>query len=420
MTSDDLQAWAAGLDALFARVAGRFGRVEPRRQARAYVTGLLAPVERKNGWQLAEAAGDSAPDRMQRLLNSARWDARQVRADLRAYVVDNLGHRDSVLIVDETGFLKKGTGSAGVQRQYSGTAGRTENCQLGVFLAYASPLGRALIDAELYLPKSWLGDRPRCRKAGVPDEAGFATKPELARQMLARALEAGPPVGWVTADEAYGMDSKFRAFLEQRGVGYVVAVPKSQVVAAGAGCGGSRADTLVAGAPPEAWKRLSCGDGAKGPRLYDWALATVHAGAEPGCRRWLLARRSLAPNGRGELEIAYYLCHGPAGTTVEELVRVAGARWAIEECFASAKNETGLDHYQVRRFDAWHRHITLAMLAHAYLAVTAAHAPKAQEAWSASHSRRPPLCQAQAGRFECFSTVPPSICLPEPLTTSPV
>jgi SRSO17 transposase len=192
VTADDLQAWAAGLDTLFARVAGRFGRVEPRRQARAYLTGLLAPVERKNGWQLAEAAGDATPDRMQRLLGSARWDPREVRADVRAYAVANLGHRDAVLIVDETGFIKKGTKSAGVQRQYSGTAGRVENCQLGVFLAYASPPGRALIDAELYLPKSWLEDRPRCQEAGIPDDTEFATKPVLARQMLARALRRVP------------------------------------------------------------------------------------------------------------------------------------------------------------------------------------------------------------------------------------
>jgi len=378
----------AGLDALFARVAARFGRAEPRRQARAYVTGLLAPVERKNGWQLAEAAGDSAPDRMQRLLTSARWDARAMRDDLRAYVVENLGHRDAVLIVDETGFLKKGTKSAGVQRQYSGTAGRTENCQLGVFLAYASPLGRALIDVELYLPKSWIADRPRCIEAGIPADTEFATEPQLARQMLAGALDAGLPVAWATADEAYGMDSKFRRFLEQRRVNYVVAVPKSQVVAIGIRDGDTRADTLVAGAPPQAWKRLSCGNGAKGPRLYDWALATVHFETEPGYQRWLLARRSLTPNSKGELEIAYYLCHGPAGTTTAELIRITGSRWAIKECFQSAKNEVGLDQYQVRRFDAWHRHITLAMLAHAYLAVTAAHTPKAQAAWSASHPRR--------------------------------
>jgi SRSO17 transposase len=378
----------AGLDALFARVAGRFGRVEPRRQARLYLMGLLAPLERKNGWQLAEAAGDAAPDRMQRLLNNARWDARQVRDDLRGYVVEHLGDPGGVLIADETGFLKKGTKSAGVQRQYSGTAGRVENCQLGVFLAYASPAGRALIDAELYLPRSWTGDRARCAGAGIPGEVGFATKPELARQLLGRALEAGVPARWATAGEAYGQDHKFRIFCEQRRLGYVVAVPCSQSVGSGTGYGntGSRADILAAAAPAQAWKRLSAGDGAKGPRLYDWAMATLPIARDPseGYERWLLIRRSITD----PAELAFYLCFGPSGTTLGQLVRIAGARWAIEECFASAKNETGLDHYQVRRYGAWHRHITLAMLAHAYLAVAAATSPKARAAWSPSPQPR--------------------------------
>ncbi|MBB6349900.1 hypothetical protein FHU36_006472 [Nonomuraea muscovyensis] len=215
-----------------------------------------------------------------------------------------------MLIVDETGFIKKGDKSAGVQRQYSGTAGRVENCQLGVFLAYASPLGRALIDAELYLPKSWTDDRIRCAQAGIPDAVPFATKPMLARTLLARALDAGMPVSWVTADEAYGMDCKFRRFLEERRLSYVVAVPKSQTVAFGPR-GDIRADTLAAQAPAEAWKRRSCGDGAKGPRLYDWALASVHFETEPGYRRWLLVRRSLTPNAKGELELAYYCVTAP-------------------------------------------------------------------------------------------------------------
>jgi SRSO17 transposase len=388
VTDEVLRSWLSGLDGLFARVAGRFGRVEPRRQARLYLTGLLAPLERKNGWQLAEAAGDATPDRMQRLLNNARWDAGQVRADLRGYVVENLGDPGGVLIVDETGFLKKGTKSAGVQRQYSGTAGRVENCQLGVFLAYAAPRGRALIDAELYLPRSWTGDPERCAEAGVPAGAGFMTKPELARSMLARALDAGVPARWVTADEAYGQDRKFRGFLEQRRISYVVAVPCSQSTGPGAGYGntGSRADVLAASAPAQAWNRLTAGDGTKGPRLYDWAMAALPAAREPGegPERWLLIRRSIADPD----DLAYYLCSGPAGTTISQLARTAGARWAIEECFASAKNETGLDHYQVRRYDAWHRHITLAMLAHAYLAVTAAASPKARPAWSPSPQPR--------------------------------
>lgn len=381
VTRADLDAWVSGLDALYARVAGRFGRVEPRRQARAYLTGLLAPVERKNGWQLAEAAGDATPHRMQRLLNAARWDPDAVRDDLRAYVVEHLGHRDGVLIVDETGFVKKGDKSVGVQRQYSGTAGRVENCQLGVFLAYASPTGRALVDRELYLPKAWTTDPERCADAGVPAQVQFATKPAQATVMLARAFDAGVPAGWVTADEAYGQDSKFRMFLDQRRIGYVVCVPRSQSI--GLGLATARADTLADQAPAEAWKRLSAGDGSKGPRLYDWALASLPE-LDAGRGRWLLIRRSISDPD----ELAFYLCAGPTDTTIDVLVRIAGARWAIEECFQQAKTETGLDHYQVRRYQPWYRHITLAMLAHAYLAVTAAGNPKAAQTWSPSAQAR--------------------------------
>jgi SRSO17 transposase len=382
----DLAAWVAGLDDLFALVAGRFARVEPRLRARAYVRGLLAPLASKNGWTLAEAAGDKTPDGMQRLLNRAGWDADGTRDDVRGYVARHLGDAGGVLVVDETGFIKKGTRSAGVQRQYSGTAGRVENCQLGVFLAYAGPRGRALIDRELYLPRSWTDDRDRCREAGVPDSVRFATKPELARLMLSRALDAGVPAAWVTADEAYGKDGKFREWLEQRRTSYVVAVASNQAVAGDAGT--SRADVLAAHAPDQAWKRRSCGSGAKGPRVSGWAAATLPADGSgpPGWSRYLLVRRSLTRNGKGEYELACYLCAAPAGTEDEELIRVAGSRWAIEECFQTAKTETGLDHYQVRRYDAWYRHITLALLAHAYLAVTAATAPKALAAAS-SRSR---------------------------------
>jgi SRSO17 transposase len=386
LDDDDLAVWVSGLDDLFALVAGRFPRVEPRLQARAYVRGLLAPLAVKNGWTLAEAAGNKTPDKMQRLLNRASWDAGGVRDDVRGYVIRHLGDAGGVLVVDETGFVKKGARPAGVQRQYSGTAGRVENCQLGVFVAYASPKGRALVDRELYLPRSWTDDPGRCREAGVPDDVQFASKPELARLMLGRALDAGVPAAWVTADEAYGKDGKFRDFLEQRRIGYVVAVAANQAVRGDAGT--SRADVLAAYAPGQAWKRRSCGNGSKGPRVYDWAAATLPAdGTEPpGWARYLLVRRSLAPNGKGELELAYYLCCAPAGTADEELIRVAGSRWAVEECFATAKTETGLDQYQVRRYDAWYRHVTLAMLAHAYLSVTAATAPKALAAAS-SRSR---------------------------------
>jgi SRSO17 transposase len=389
LDDEDLAVWVAGMDDLFALVAGRFPRVEPRLQARAYVRGLLAPLAVKNSWTLAEAAGNKTPDKMQRLLNRASWDADGVRDDVRGYVARHLGDAGGVLIVDETGFIKKGTRSAGVQRQYSGTAGRVENCQLGVFLAYASPKGRALVDRELYLPKSWTDDPGRCREAGVPGDVRFASKTDLARLMLGRALDAGVPASWATADEAYGKEGKFREWLEQRRVSYVVAVPKSQAVAGDAGK--SRADVLTEHAPGQAWKRRSCGDGSKGARVYDWAAATLpEDGTEPpGWQRFLLVRRSLAPNSKGELELAYYLCAAPAGTEDEELIRVAGARWAVEECFQAAKNEAGLDHCQVRRYDAWYRHATLAVLAHAYLAVTAANAPKALAAASSrSRSRR--------------------------------
>jgi SRSO17 transposase len=389
LDDEDLALWVAGLDDLFALVSERFPRVEPRLQARAYVRGLLAPLASKNGWTLAEAAGNKTPDKMQRLLNRASWDADGVRDDVRGYVARHLGDAGGVLIVDETGFVKKGLRSAGVQRQYSGTAGRVENCQLGVFLAYASGKGRALVDRELYLPKSWTDDAGRCQEAGVPDDVQFASKTDLARAMLGRALDAGVPASWATADEAYGKDGTLRAWLEQRRLAYVVAVPKSQAIAGDNGK--SRADALTAHAPDQAWKRRSCGNGSKGPRVYDWAAATLpEDGTEPpGWLRFLLVRRSLASNAKGELELAYYLCAAPAGTEDEELIRVAGARWAVEECFQAAKNEAGLDHYQVRRYDAWYRHATLAVLAHAYLAVTAANAPKALAAASSrSRSRR--------------------------------
>jgi SRSO17 transposase len=377
---------AGELDRVHERIAGRFARAEPRARVRRYVSGLVAGLERKNGWSLAEQAGEVCPDGMQRLLRRADWDVDGVRDDIRDYVIGHLGDQDGVLIADETGFLKKGTRSAGVQRQYSGTAGRTENCQVGVFLACASVHGHALTDRELYLPRSWAEDRDRCREAGIPDETEFATKPQLAQAMISRALQAGVPFSWFTADETSGRDGKFRAWLEQRRVGYVVAVDSRQAIAGDAGT--SRADALAAHAPDQSWKRRSCGNGSKGPRVFDWAAATLpEDGSEPaGWSRYLLVRRSLTRNARDELELAYYLCCAPAGTPDEELIRVAGSRWAIEECFQAAKNETGLDHYQVRRYDAWHRHVTLAMLAHAYLAVTAATAPKALAAAS-SRSR---------------------------------
>jgi len=358
-------AWSESFNEMFAQVAGSFGNAAVRRHGRAYLLGLLSHAERKTSWQLAEFAGDTSPDRMQRLLNFSPWDEDACRDALARYVTRHLGDLAAVLAVDETGFLKKGRMSAGVARQYTGTAGRVENAQVGVFLAYAAPDGlRALIDRELYLPQKWADDPDRCGRAGIGEEVAFATKPELARRMIERAVNAQIPFAWAAGDEVYGGNPKLRSWLEDQQISYVLAVACSEMIATAAGP--RRADELAALVPASGWQRLSCADGSKGPRLYDWALLET---ASP--HRQLLVRRSLHPGEKGDLEVAFFRCYSPCPVTLPELVAVAGARWAIEDCFAEAKNETGLDHYQVRKYRAWYRHITLSMLAHAFLAVTA-------------------------------------------------
>jgi SRSO17 transposase len=372
----DLVGWVASLDAVVELIAGRFGRVEPRRRVSAYLRGLLAGLERKNGWTLAEHAGAVSPDGMQRLLRTAEWDVDGVRDDLRGYVLDRLGDPSGVWIVDDTGFIKKGVRSAGVQRQYTGTTGKIDNCQLGVFLAYGSARGRALVDRELYLPTSWTEDADRCAAAGIPAGVGFATKPRLALDMLARAHDSGVLHGWVTADEAFGQNRAFRSWLAAREVPFVLATRSDDVLTC---LGGRRhqAAHLTALAGDRAWERRSAGPGARGERLYDWTVLTLAATATddelpPGWGHWLLVRRQIDPEPGKDPELAFYRCAGPAATPVPELIRVAAARWAIEECFQTAKNEAGLDHYQVRGYRAWYAHITLAMLAAAYLAATRA------------------------------------------------
>ncbi|HYU86865.1 MAG TPA: IS701 family transposase [Kribbellaceae bacterium] len=360
-------------------MAGRFGRAESRRQARAYLTGLLAPVERKNAWQLAQAAGDPTPDRMQRLLSSARWDPDLVRDDLRAYVAERLGHRDGVLVVNETGFAKRGHRSAGVQRQRSGAAGPVENCQVGVFLAYAAPAGRALIDRELYLPRSWTEDRSRCVRAGIPETVTFAAKPALATTMVGRALDAGVPASWVIADEAYGADPMLRAALDQRRIGYVLAVAGHQPIRLGNGT--ACADAFAGRAPDRAWKRLAAGSGEHERPTFEWAMATL-PGSRPDRPRALLIRRSRA----GDRAPAFYLCAGPAGARIDTLAAVATTGSATEDYLRRARTEAGLDQYQVRRYGGWYRHITLAMVAHAYLAVTAAAAQRTTTVMSSNRN----------------------------------
>ena len=359
--------WARGIEEVHRRIGDRFYRSEPRRRALAYLKGLISPVERKNGWQLAEQAGDATPDGVQRLLYNYVWDSDLVRDDLQDYVVEHLGEAEGVLVVDETGFLKKGTKSVGVQRQYSGTAGRIENSQVGVFLSYATAQGRVLLDRELYLPQGWSEDGERRREAGVPEDVAFRTKPQLAQGMVERAVARRVPFRWVAGDTIYGSDRKLRRWLEQREIPHVLAVKSNEKLWAWTEEGPRqvRADRLASQVEESDWARLSAGDGSKGPRMYDWAWVAIRPLREEGKGYWLLVRRSI---GQPE-ELAYYVCYGPAETTLEELVRVAGIRWAIEECFEEAKGLVGLDQYEVRKWEGWYRHITLAMLAHAYLAV---------------------------------------------------
>lgn len=371
LTAAEVASWSAGWDEIQERIGRRFARSEQRQRVRHYVEGLLSPVERKNGWQLAEQAGEARPYGMQRLLAGAKWDVDAVRDDLRAYVVEHLGDPRAVLVIDETGFLKQGTKSVGVKRQYSGTAGRIENCQIGVFLTYAAPGGYVLLDRELYLPREWADDAARREEAGVPETVTFATKPELARQMLERALLAGVPAAWVTGDSIYGGDRRLRVWLEQQEQPFVLAVTSAEPLWAvlDGHWGQPRADRIAARIPAAGWQRLAAGVGAKGPRWYDWArvrLARLQLTAEEQrWEHWLLVRRSPSD----PTEVAYYVVFAPAGTPLRTLARVAGQRWRIEQSFALAKGEVGLDHYEVRRWDGWYRHMTLAMFALAYLAV---------------------------------------------------
>jgi SRSO17 transposase len=360
-------AWREELGGLGARLGRLFVRPEPRRQAGLYLEGLLSAAKRKNGWQLAEQVGDARPWRTQRVLSHVLWDEDAARDLCREYVLEHLGAPDGVLVVDETGFLKKGEHSAGVARQYSGAAGRIENAQIGVFLAYASGKGHALIDRALYLPrKEWCEDEAKRAEAAIPDEVAFATKPALASRMIARALDAGLPCGWVLGDEIYGSDRRLRMELERRGQPFVLAVRSNEKLWAvlGTHLGQHAASRLAAALPARAWRRLSAGAGSKGERLYDWARVRLTRLQQPPWDHWLLVRRSRTD----PKDLAYYVAFGPDRTTLATLAQVAGRRWTIEECFGVAKQEVGLGDYEIRSWHGWHRHVTLAMLALAFLA----------------------------------------------------
>lgn len=363
VTRDDLTMWEQEFQELCTRLDGLFYRTDSRAHARHYVRGLIAPLERKNGWTIAEYSGDPEPKALQRLLNLSPWDADEARDLVRVYAMEHFADPRGVLIADPTGFAKKGTKSAGVQRQYSGTLGRIDNCQIGVFLAYANTAGdRVLIDRELYLPQeSWCADLDRRTEAGVPQEVTFATRPQQVRDMVGRAVAAGVPFAWFAADEEFGQNPGLRSYLETERIAYAMAVPNNTDIATGSISTVDR-PTLVkhvaARVKPHDWSRRSCGIGAKGFRVYDWALV------DAGDGHHYVFRRNIADG-----ELAYFHCYNPRGEPMTELVRVIGTRWPIEECFQAAKNEAGLDNYQVRLYHAWYRHITLAMLALAFLAV---------------------------------------------------
>jgi SRSO17 transposase len=357
----DVEHWGREVETVAERIGPRFSRKDLRVHAARYLAGLISNVSRKNGWQLAERLCDQSPTNLQHFIARAQWNADEVRDDLTQYVVDHLGDDDGVLIVDETGFLKKGSKSAGVARMYSGTAGRIESCQIGVFLAYATGQGQAFLDRELYLPEAWTKDRARCRDAHIPDDVSFATKGQLARRMLERAIKANVPARWVTADEVYGSDYQFRRFCEQQRLGYVVAISSATHLFFNGRR--IRVSAHLSSLPQQAWQRLSCGAGAKGQRWYDWVYVTWPNPDDDQFRRGWLVRRSISD----PTDLAYYFTNSPNGTSFQKIVEVAGRRWAIEECFEQSKQLTGLDEYEVRSWIGWYRHTTLSMLAHATL-----------------------------------------------------
>jgi SRSO17 transposase len=367
-----VRSWSEELEAVGERLSVHFARSEVRQRARDYLHGLLSGAERKNSWQLAEVAGNATPYGLQHLLGRANWDADAVRDDLREYVLEHLAGNESVLVVDETGFIKKGDKSVGVKRQYTGTVGKRENCQVGVFVAYASERGQAFIDRELYLPEEWAEDKERRERAGVPEQVGMRTKPQLAKEMLGRALRAGVKAAWVVADSVYGDSRRLGMFLEEREQPYVLALSGKAHVWAGfyQHRVSTLLDALIQGELPsaqaeeEGWKRLSAGEGSKGPRLYDWLRLPLNPPMQEGFERWLLVRRSIEE----PEELSAYTVFCAHNTTLEALAKVAGSRWRVEIGFEEAKGEVGLAHYEVRSWDGWYRHITLALFAHAFLA----------------------------------------------------
>jgi len=408
MTDKELDEWGVDFLRFCARFADVFGRKEPRAQAIKYLRGLMAAVPRKNSWQVAEAVGDLIPDAMQRLLYRAHWSADAARDRLLRYTIEMFGEEDGIGVVDETGFIKKGTHSVGVKRQYSGTAGKIENCQIGTFLSYATAEGHVLLDRRLYLPEEWANDPERREEAKIPADVVFQTKPEQAMAMLETAWQAGVPMRWVTGDEVYGDSTELRDLVARRERWYVLAVrtttavwttrpsviepeaqergrPRTKARLAEGVPSAMTVKEVVAGRRESRWQRLTVAEGEKGLITYDWACQRVVESRDglPGRDAWLLARRSVSD----PTDIAYYLSNAPVDTPLVRLAQVASTRYTVEQCIEEAKGETGLDEYEVRYWHSWHRHITLSMMAHTWLASVRYQATKKKGGQSPSWPR---------------------------------
>ena len=372
-----LELWASSLREAKQRIRPLFTQDRVAASAGLFLDGLLGSERRKTGWMRAEAAGDPGPWRQQAILGRGHWDADALREIVRGYVVETLADPDAVVVIDETGFLKQGKASCGVGRQYTGSAGKITNCQIGVFAAYVSRHGHAFIDRALYLPKAWTDDETRMAAAHVPEATGFATKPGIAVKLLLRAIANHVPFAWVAADSVYGV-GEIETALRRAGKGYVLGVAANRQFRGRPGKKpiAGTAESIARGLAPSAWKRLPAGEGTKGPRLYDWAyckLAELDAGEYHDARsglwtRGLLIRRTIPDQPSADVDLAYFATWCPARTSLATLVAVEGRRWAIEDSFETAKNELGLDHNETRSWHGWHRHVSLVMLAFAMMA----------------------------------------------------
>jgi SRSO17 transposase len=395
-----LELWASSLRDVKARMRPLFIQERVAASAGAFLDGLVGNEQRKTGWMRAEAAGDPGPWRQQAILGRSRWDADDLRDIVRGYALETLADADAVLVIDETGFLKQGKASCGVARQYTGSAGKITNCQIGVFAAYVSRHGHALIDRALYLPKAWTDHPARLKAAHVPDKTAFATKPALAAAMIDRAIAADVPFGWVAADNVYGVGDVERT-LRRAGKGYVLGVASNHGVSSWGKAKpvAGTVESVAQGLAPSEWKRLSAGEGTQGPRLYDWAyveLADLDAGEYDVSRSGLWTRGLLIRRTISDQNLAFFSTWAPAETSIEKLVRVEGGRWAIEDSFETAKNELGLDHNETRSWHGWHRHVSLVMLAFTMMATIRCRANK-------QRLKIPPVCRLSDGPFRKYA-----------------